>query len=227
MRSVAFHLSYTVLHLLTRACVQVFSSPWKALFLKALDHKVIKVGVFDSRGLHSVKHSLWAWVRQFLALCERRLGSFLDVISEQDPEALCFGQFNAGRVSETHFGRYQDRYRHSNIRERGDIYRHRVSFITSLSWWLNVQTRIDKTVQSHRPGDGKNSIPKLTNPTWRSNHNHVSGAASSLWPTATPAACRQHFQLHVVLWFWWFYVLVGVFSAGSSVSRRIQASCLN
>lgn len=102
MRSVAFHLSYTVLHLLTRACVQVFSSPWKALFLKALDHKVIKVGVFDSRGLHSVKHSLWAWVRQFLALCERRLGSFLDVISEQDPEALCFGQFNAGRVSETH-----------------------------------------------------------------------------------------------------------------------------
>lgn len=56
--------------------------------------------------------------------------------TEQDPEALCFGQFNAGRVSETHFVRYQDRYRHSNIRERGDIYRHRgrrVSFITSLS----------------------------------------------------------------------------------------------
>lgn len=132
MRSVGFHLSYTVLHLLTQACVQIFSR--KALFL------------LWSRGLHSVKHSLWARVRRFLVLCERRLGSFLDVISEQDPEALCFGLMLAG-WDLWDFGRYQDRYRHSNIRERGDIYRHRgrrVSFVTSLSWWLNVQTRIDE-----------------------------------------------------------------------------------
>lgn len=155
-----FSTSATVLHLLTQACVQVFSSPRKALFLLWFERFSFSETFAPS--------SSSAGLSRFLALCERRLGSFLDVISEQDPEALCFGQFNAGRV-------WSLRHTLADIRIVTDTrtFASEGTFIDIVAdvllssrhfrdGWMfkrvSMKSRSLKAVQSHRPGDGEKIV---------------------------------------------------------------------